>query len=70
MNIQEFAALKEGDKVTNPMTNSTGEVVEATKSGVRVVWGERGPNEHKFFYSPLDRAWVHWNLVQAEPENA
>ncbi len=61
MNIQEFAALKVGDKIENPATGGgTGEVVEASDSGVRVVWGARGEHEHKFFYSVVGTAWLNW----------
>lgn len=60
MNLQEFAALKEGDKIENPATNSAGEVVEVAPEGVRVVWGPRGDSERKFFYSSLTTAWMNW----------
>ncbi len=54
MNIKEFAALKVGDKISNPATGPVepkgqGEIVEATDSGVRVVWGPRHDRETKFF---------------------
>ena len=60
MNIKEFAALKAGDKIDNPSTGSSGEVVEAADSGVRVVWGARGEHEHKFFYSVVGTSWMNW----------
>lgn len=62
MNLQEFAALKVGDKVTNPMNNHCpGEVVEVTDSGVRLVWGPRAERETRFFYSVNGTAWFHWS---------
>lgn len=68
MNLRELAALKEGDKIENPSTGSKGVVVEATDSGVRVIWGERYPDaperERKFFYSSVGTAWMNW----AKPE--
>jgi len=41
MNLQEFAALKVGDKIENPADGgaSVGEIVETLDRGVRVVWG-------------------------------
>lgn len=60
MNLQEFAVLKVGDKIENPVTGSSGEVVEAADSGVRVVWGRRHEFEHKFFYSVVGTAWMNW----------
>lgn len=65
MNLQEFAALKAGDKIRNPWTESEGEVAEATDSGVRVVWGQRGPAETPFFYSVAGTAWLGWSKVDS-----
>lgn len=63
MNLQEFAALKVGDKIENPQNGSTGAIVEVTDSGVRVVWGERHDKETRFFYSVNTTAWMGWNRV-------
>lgn len=60
MTLQEFSALKAGDKIENPSTSSTGEVVETTDNGVRVVWGARHAREHKFFFSVVGTAWMNW----------
>lgn len=63
MNLQEFAKLKLGDKIENPSTGSKGEIVEATDSGVRVVWGDphdRNNHATKFFYSVVGTAWMNW----------
>ena len=66
MNINEFAALKVGDKIENPSHGgaSVGEVVETTPSGVRIVWGPRHDRETKFFYSVVGTAWMQWSKVK------
>jgi hypothetical protein len=63
--LQEFSALKIGDKIENPADGgfSQGEIVETTPSGVRVVWGPRHDHEMKFFYSVLSTAWMSWSKV-------
>jgi hypothetical protein len=67
MNIKEFAALKVGDKIDNPMNpGSTAEVVEATDSGIRIVWGRRHDNETRFFYSVNSTAWMHWTVHEPD----
>lgn len=67
MDLKEFAALKVGDAITNPMGGGDvrGTVVEATDSGVRVVWGERQERETRFFYSVNTTAWMHWTKSPA-----
>ena len=65
MNLQEFSALKVGDKIENPADGgaSRGEVVETTISGVRIVWGPRHDREMKFFYPVVSSAWMQWSKV-------
>lgn len=65
MNLQEFSALKVGDKIENPSTGAggEGEVTEVTSNGVRVVWGRRHERETKFFYSVVSTAWMNWNKL-------
>jgi len=65
MTLQEFAALKVGDKIENHAIGGTGhgEIVETTPSGVRVVWGPRHDRETKFFYSVVGTAWMQWSKV-------
>lgn len=67
MNLQEFSALKPGDKIANPALHmdSTGEVVEMTPSGVRVVWGPRHEHETRFFYSVQSTAWMQWTKADS-----
>lgn len=63
MNLQQFAALKPGDKVENVFSNSVGEVTEATASGVKVRWGGSG---YEFAYTVSMTAWMHWDKVPEE----
>lgn len=58
MNLQEFAALKVGDEIENPMTHSHGVVSHLTNNGVRVRWGE---GDTFFFYPVNSTAWMHWS---------
>lgn len=66
MNLNEFNALKAGDRIENAMSNSTGEVVEADSKGVNVRWkyDERGTTRH---YSRYSTIWFHWSKVEADP---
>lgn len=65
MNLKEFAALKVGDKIENPMApGSVAEVVETADSGVRIAWNS---NPTRFFYSVQSTAWMHWNKVEELP---
>lgn len=74
MNIQEFAALKEGDTVENVVfgggTASRGEVASVEPGGVRVVWGPRHPHETRFFYSVNSTAWMHWTQPATVAQHA
>lgn len=64
VNLKEFSALKVGDKIENPAAGgSSGEVVECTPSGVRLVWGPRHDRETKFFYSVVGTSWMNWSIV-------
>ena len=69
MNLQEFAALREGDRIVNEFNGSTGEgvVVDANKTGVRVRWGDN-PKAPTFAYSVQGTAWFHWRKVDDEPQ--
>lgn len=57
MNLQQFAALKPGDKISNPFGFSHGVVASVSDSGVRVRWE---PATMDFFYSVNSTAWMHW----------
>lgn len=65
MNVQEFAALKVGDRIECPMNNmSAGEITAVEKMGVRVRWGMVATaNAPTFFYSVQGTAWFHWSKV-------
>lgn len=58
MNIEEFSALKVGDRINNPMTQSSGTVTERTDFGVLVAWGENA--SRPFPYTVQGTAWMHW----------
>lgn len=68
MNLQEFAALCVGDKVENHSLSGsgTGEVVQVTEKGVRVVWGPRNDRETQFFYAVMGTQWFNWSKVEPE----
>lgn len=62
MHLKEFSELKEGDKVRNDMSQSTGTVTKAETMGVRVRWGDGRPgNDVTFFYHVNSTAWMHWS---------
>ena len=61
MTLQEFAKLKAGDKIVVLMNGSTGEVTDATKTGVRVRWGQ---SSQDFAYSVNSTAWFHWSFPE------
>jgi hypothetical protein len=65
MNVQEFAVLKAGDKIENPMSHSRGEVVEANAKGVAVRWfgvGMAGAGTIRH-YSAQSTIWFHWSYA-------
>jgi len=66
MNLKQFAALKVGDKLTNDMAHSVGEVTEVTERGVRVRWGLGNSSAISFGYTVQSTAWFHWDLVEPE----
>ena len=66
MNIKEFAALKAGDRIENPMAGTAGIVTEIDGPGVTVRWEGIGsaPATMARYYSVVTTAWMHW--VKAE----
>lgn len=60
MNLQEFSALKVGDRVCNPMNGSEGVVSETPPNGVKVIWGR---STLEFTYTVVSTAWMHWGRV-------
>lgn len=63
MNLQEFAALKVGDKIENHYAHSQGEVTEVNAHGVRVRWGLPISGSITFGYTVQSTAWFHWDLA-------
>lgn len=62
MNLQQFAALKVGDKIENAFTGGVGTVTEVTEGGVRVRWGlVDGSSGVTYFFSVNSTAWMHWS---------
>lgn len=65
MTLQEFAALKAGDKIENHMAGavSVGTVKETTPSGLWLTWagGDLGV---PFFYSVNSTSWFHWSKAE------
>lgn len=69
MNVNEFAGLQVGDKIDNPMSRSSGEVVEVvTKNGyraVRVRWSNGAPGRDvSFTYTGDMTSWFHWTKAE------
>lgn len=68
MNIQEFGALKVGDKICNPMLNNSVGVVSAILNyGVKVQWP---PSTTEFEVPVNSTTWMHWNKVDAVQQTA
>lgn len=70
MTLDEFAALKPGDTIENPMSGSKGVVADVTAGRVKVAWG----GTVQFAYGVDTTAWMHWSKaneldVPAEPQN-
>jgi hypothetical protein len=62
MNLQEFSALRVGDKVEIPMTNgNVGEVTAIEDNGIQVAWN----GGRSWFYSASGTAWMHWTKAEA-----
>lgn len=57
MTVQEFAALKTGDKISNMFSGSTGTIDSTADNGVYVKWSDNSP---PFFYAVNSTAWMHW----------
>jgi hypothetical protein len=57
MNIKEFAALKAGDRIVNPMACTAGSVTDTDGGGVTVQWDG---SELTRYYGAVTTAWMHW----------
>lgn len=68
MTIDEFLALKEGDRIENPMTSSKGTVLHVThdrrgtQDGVWITWDGSSPDNARRF-SKHQTAWMHWTQL-------
>lgn len=64
MTLDEFKALKPGDKITGNMYGSSGVGIvtsaSAAGAGAAVQWGGAGPS---FFVSVHSTVWMHWSKV-------
>ena len=65
MTIDEFLNLKEGDRIDNPMTRTTGAVVgvlhnrRGEPDGVSIQWDGTAPDMARQFRAQTT-AWMHW----------
>lgn len=69
MNLQQFAALKVGDRISNDMTSGEGVVTKADVIGIKVAWGPN-PNTAgavEWSYTPQSTAWFHWSKIRDCP---
>jgi hypothetical protein len=63
MNIKEFAALKAGDRIVNPMAGTAGTVTYGRHgAGITVRWDG---SELTHYYSVVTTAWTHWTRADA-----
>lgn len=68
MNLQEFSALKVGDRIVVLMNHSKGVISSVTNAGVQIQWGvdEPMPGVMAFPYSVQSTAWFHWDKATTE----
>lgn len=65
MNIGEFLSLKEGDRIVNPMSNTSGAVTKLLydrtrqQYGVTVQWDRTAADQARSFTKDTT-AWMHW----------
>lgn len=66
MNLQEFAALKVGDKIENHAFGTKGEITQVNAVGVRVAWdGDPIADAAVTFqYAVNGTSWTHWSKVE------
>lgn len=60
MNIKEFAALKTGDRIANPMAGTAATVTDTDGGGITVRWDG---SELTRYYGAVTTAWTHWTKV-------
>lgn len=62
MNLQDFAALKPGDRIEG-MNGSKGEIVGLEDNGVQLRWDG---SSHVFTFVAQSTAWMHWRKIGVE----
>lgn len=67
MTLQEFAALKVGDKIVNGMNGSEGVVTGINDKGITLQWP---PSTMEYSFTAQSTAWMHWRRADAEDEGA
>lgn len=66
MTLPEFLALKIGDRIANPMSNSAGAVTALVldrrkqQEGVWIEWDGTSPDTARSFTTQTT-AWMHWD---------
>lgn len=67
MNLSEFAKLKLGDKIINPMlsTSTVGTVAKVDDSGVYVKWGDNPAQDRTHHFPVNSTGWMHWMMADA-----
>jgi hypothetical protein len=67
MTLDEFRTLQVGDRIYNPMSDSTCTVnsVESTRRGVHVYVQWRG-SSHAVHFTEQQTAWMHWTKQTKE----
>jgi hypothetical protein len=63
MVIEEFAALKVGDRIEMPQNGSKGTVVEVSSRGLRLHWDGTGEG-HTMAYDVQTSMWKHWKKLE------
>ena len=68
MTIDEFRALKPGDRIRNAMTESIGVIAAAEEYrgsvSCTVQWGG---SDRQFSFGERSCAWMHWSLDHDNP---
>jgi hypothetical protein len=66
MTIDEFRALKRGDRIRNAMSGSSGAVADVENHrGKIIVAIEWGDHPMQFHFGEQSTAWMHWALETA-----
>ena len=67
MTIDEFRALKAGDRIRNAMSESSGVVADIEHHRGKIIVGVQwGDSSTLFHFTEQSTAWMHWSLEEAE----